>query len=65
LAKIVMVQVLGSREDEWCFSSLAFCKSKFHNQLTTNMGLVVRMFSQNFYTLHNFPYVETFEQWWA
>jgi hypothetical protein len=65
LAKIAMVQVLGNMEDEQCFSSLTFCKYKLHNQLTMNLGLVVRMFSQKFYTLHNFPYVEAFEQWWA
>jgi hypothetical protein len=31
LVKIAMVQVLGSVEDEQCFSSLAFCKSKLWN----------------------------------
>jgi hypothetical protein len=41
LAKIAMVQVLGRMEDEQYFSSLAFCKSKLHNQLTMNLGLVV------------------------
>ncbi len=61
LVEIAMVQVLGSIEDEWCFSSLAFCKSKLHNQLTTNLGLVVKMFSQKFYTLHNFSYVEKYK----
>ncbi len=45
LAKIAMVQALGSMDDEQCFSSLAFCKSKLHDQLTMNLGLVVRMFS--------------------
>jgi hypothetical protein len=40
-----MVQVIGSMEDEQCFSSLAFCKSKLQNQLTTKLGLVVKMFS--------------------
>ncbi len=65
LAKIAMVPFLGNMEDEQRFSSLAFCKSKLHNQLTMNLGLVVRMFSQKFYTLHNFPYMELFEQWRA
>jgi hypothetical protein len=32
-----------------------------HNQLTTNLGLVVKTFSQKFYTLHNFSYVETYK----
>jgi hypothetical protein len=61
LAKIAMVQVLDSVEDEQCFSSLAFYKSKLCNRLTTNLRLVVRMFSQKFYNLHNFPYAETFQ----
>jgi hypothetical protein len=65
LVEIAMVQVLESVEDEWCFSSVAFCKSKLHNRLITNLGLVVRMFSHKFYTLHNFPYVEASTQWQA
>jgi hypothetical protein len=47
LVEIAMVQVIGSVEDEQCFISLTFGKSKLHNRL----GLVVRMFSQKFYTL--------------
>ncbi len=43
LAKIVMVQVLVGVEDEHCFSCLTFCKFKLQNQLTNNLGLVVRM----------------------
>jgi hypothetical protein len=57
-----MVQVLGNVENEQCFSSLAFCKSKLHNKLTTNLGLMVRMFSLKFYTLHNFPYAFAYEE---
>jgi hypothetical protein len=63
LAKIAMVQVLGSIEDEQRFSSLAFCKSKLHNRLTINLDLVVKMFSQMFYTLHNFPYAFAYNEW--
>jgi hypothetical protein len=58
-----MVQVFGSVEDEWRFNSLAFYKSKLGNKFTTNLGLVVRMFSQKFYTLHNFSYASTYEEW--
>jgi hypothetical protein len=60
-----MVQMLGSEEDEWCFSSLAFCKSKLRNELTTNLGLVVKMFSQKLYIFHNFSYASTYEEWGA
>jgi hypothetical protein len=65
LAKIAMVQVLGNVEDEQCFSSLEFYKSTLHNQLTTNLGLVIKVFYQKFYTLHNVPYVGAYEQWHA
>ncbi len=61
LVEIAMVQVIGSVEDERCFISLAFGKSKLCNRLTTNLGLVVKMFSQKFYTLQNFPYAKAFE----
>jgi len=65
LVEIAMVQVLGNVENECCFSSLAFCKSKLHNRLTTNLGLVVKMFSHKFYTLHNFSYAFAYEEWCA
>jgi hypothetical protein len=65
LLEIATVQVLGNIEDERCFNSLVFCKSKLWNQFTTSLGLVVRMFSYKFYIVHNFLYVEAFEQWCA
>jgi hypothetical protein len=57
--------MFGSEEDEWCFSSLAFCESKLWNGLTTNLGLVVKMFSQKLYIHHNFSYASTYEEWRA
>ncbi len=54
LAKLAMVQIVGSVEDEKCFSTLAFLKSKLWNKLTTHLPLVVRMFAQC--TFQNFPY---------
>jgi hypothetical protein len=63
LAKIAMVQVVGSVKDEWWFNFLAFCKSKLHNRFITDQGLVVITLSQKFYTLHNFLYVKAYEQW--
>jgi hypothetical protein len=47
VAEIVMVQVLGSVEDERTFSNLAFMNNKLHNKLTTHLDLCV-MFIQNF-----------------
>jgi hypothetical protein len=63
LVELVMVQILGSVEDERCFSTLAFMKLKFHNRFITHLLIVVHMFTQQFYTLENFPYVECIEQW--
>jgi hypothetical protein len=45
LVELAMVQVVGSVEDEPCFSTLAFMKSKLHNILTTHFPLVVCMFA--------------------
>jgi len=58
---MAMVQIVGNVEDESCFSMLAFMKSKLRNKLTTHLPLVVLMFAQRFYTLHNFPHVECIE----
>lgn len=63
LAKLAMVQVIGSVEDERCFFTLAFMKSILCNKLTTHLPLVVHMFAQHFYTIQNFPYGECIEQW--
>jgi hypothetical protein len=49
-------------EDERCFSTLAFMKSKLHNKLTT-LSIIVLMLAQQFYALENFSYVECIEQW--
>ncbi len=65
LAKMAMVQIMGSVEDEHYFYMLAFMKSKFRNKLTTHLPLVVWMFAHKFYTLQNFLYVECIEQWQA
>jgi hypothetical protein len=46
LAEMVVVQIVGSVEDECCFSTLAFIKLKLRNRLTTHLPLVVRMFAQ-------------------
>jgi len=45
LVEMAMVQIMGSVEDECCFSMLAFMKSKLHNRLITHLHLVVKMFT--------------------
>jgi hypothetical protein len=56
-----MVQIIGNMEDERCFSTLAFMKSKLYNKLFTYLPIVVCMFAQQFYTLKNFPYGKCIE----
>ncbi len=63
VAKIDMVHVLGSVEDEQCFSSIAFLKNKVWNRLNNHLQLVVSMYAQKFFTLHNFPYEDTYKMW--
>jgi hypothetical protein len=63
LAEIGSVLVLGSVEDERCFSSLKFLKSCQRNRLGKHLPLVVRMFGQKYFSLENFPYKEAIDSW--
>lgn len=65
LAQLGSVLVLGSVEDERCFSSLKFLKSCQRNRLGKHLPLVVRMFGQQYFTLENFPYNDAIESWKA
>ncbi len=40
-----MAMVLGSVEDERCFSTLSFTKSKLRNRLTTHLDSVLHMYA--------------------
>lgn len=62
LAEIAVVHVLGSVEDERCFSSLGFLKNKVRNSLDEHLPLVVTMFSL-IYSLRTFPYDATYNMW--
>jgi len=44
LAQVAIVQVLGSVEDERCFSSLAFLKNKLRNSLDMHLECGVEMY---------------------
>jgi hypothetical protein len=46
LAKLTMVQIVGSMEVKRCFFILAFMKSKFHNRFITHLAFVVHMFAK-------------------
>jgi hypothetical protein len=63
LAKIVIMQVLGSMEDEHTFSTLSFMKSKLRNHFNEHLPIVVGMYSQTFFTLNTFPYDTCFDDW--
>jgi hypothetical protein len=51
LVELAVVQIVGSVEDEKCFSTLALMKSILRNTFTTHLTLVVCMFAQQFYIL--------------
>lgn len=63
LAEIAVVHVLGSVEDECCFSLVNFLKSKVRNNLKGHLYLVVGMISQRIYNLEIFPYDVAFSDW--
>jgi hypothetical protein len=64
LAEIAMVHVLGSVEDERCFSSLTFLKDRLRNRLVSeHLGVVLRMHGHRLFTLQNFPYDDCFQTW--
>jgi hypothetical protein len=63
LAELVIVQVIGSVEDERCFSTLTFMKTKLQNILTTHVELVIWIFSQKFFTFRDFPFGEAIQNW--
>jgi hypothetical protein len=56
LAKLVIVQVIGSVEDELFFSTLSFTKSMLWNQLVGHLNIAIHMFIQDFYIKETFPF---------
>jgi hypothetical protein len=60
--EIAMAHVLGFVEDERCFNYVAFLKNKVGNRLNSHLQLVVSMYAL-FFTLHNFPYEDTYKMW--
>ncbi len=56
VAKLVVVQIMGSMEDENTFSTFMFMKTKLQNQFCQHLDLVVCMFAQPFYMINTFPY---------
>jgi hypothetical protein len=65
LAEIAITTVLGSVEDERTFSSLKFIKSRLRNRWEDNLDTVVKILSQGYYNLENFPYANAYSHWRA
>ncbi len=63
VVQIAMVHVLGFVDDEQCFNFVAFLNNKVRNRLNNHLQLKVSMYAQKFFTLHNFPYEDTYEMW--
>jgi hypothetical protein len=56
LVELVVVQMIGSIEDEQCFFTLTFMKTKLKNLLMKHLELIIVMFNQRFFTMQNFPF---------
>ena len=65
LAKIVLVMVTGSVEDERGFSAMNFVKSDDRNRLDKHVELCMRMKLQKLFTLETFPFSEAYDAWEA
>jgi len=63
VAKLVVVQIMGSVEDEKTFSTFTFMKIRLRNKLCEHLGLVVCMYMQPFYTIDTFPYHDAITTW--
>ncbi len=57
----LVVQIIDYVEDECCFSTLTFMKTKLRNRSTMHLKLVIHMFNQKFFTLKTFPFVVTIQ----
>jgi hypothetical protein len=51
-----MVHILGSINDEQCFSLVFFLKNKLCNCLNPQLQLVVTIYTQKFFNLENFNF---------
>ncbi len=58
-----MVMVLGSVEDEKCFSTLSFIKNKLRNRLVKHLDLILHMYAQIFYFLEIFSFSTIMKSW--
>jgi hypothetical protein len=55
--------MLGLLENEKCFSTLNFMKTKLKNQLGEHLNNVVHMYFQKFYIKETFPFQKKTTNW--
>ena len=63
VVELVIVMVLSSVEDKQTFSTLSFMKNKLRNRLSNHLLLVIAMHAQEFYSLVDFSYNTTYNDW--
>jgi hypothetical protein len=63
LAEIIVVQVLGSIEDECTFNTLSVMKIPLQNRLSMHLDLCTQFYSQQFFSLQIFPYEKAIAKW--
>ncbi len=63
LIELLVMRVIGSIEDEWCFFTLTFMITKLRNWLTLLLELVIWTFNQKFFTMQNFSFGTTIQSW--
>ncbi len=63
LIKLFVVIVMGSVEDEKCFSNMGLMKNNLRNILTTHLDSVVKMFAQKFFTFDTFSFAVVMNVW--
>jgi hypothetical protein len=63
VAKLAVVTVIGSVEDERTFSILSWMKSKVRNRLNAHLDCTIRLYSQPWWTVKTFPYEAAIAHW--
>jgi hypothetical protein len=63
VAKLAMVQITRSVEDERIFSTFSFMKTRLWNRLCEHLDLVVCIYVQPFYPVDAFAYHDAITTW--
>ena len=63
LANMIVMQNMGSVDNERVSSTLGITKMKLRNNLTDHLNLTVHMFCQKHWRLDNFPFDDAFVAW--